>query len=426
MNLKPIFQYARAKNISSLEINIQKHIGVDIEVHNNKLKKYETSNTTNYLLKAFYQNKNLKYECENLKNYKEIIDEILKDASMIEEKTSQYISSKENIVENKKYTLSDTTAQKKQALLSLRQFLSTNPYLTDIEACYGESITEIDIYTMDNVHKHDSHKIYYFTSEIFAKKNDKNSSVFVLKESVEDDIDINGLVENGIKDATAKLECHDIPSGKYKVLLTNEVSSNILESFIPIFTSSTIQKNISLLTGKKGAKVFSEKLNLIEDPSNCAYIGKRLFDEEGNKTYRKDIIKDGIFQTILYDNNTALKDHTVSTANAYGTISTRNLYIKPNHFSKEQLQSMMNTGIIINSIQGMHAGINLTNGDISLQAEGYYVEDGTIKYPVKLFVLVTNIFELYQNIIAIGSDLDFFSSKCGSPSLLVDNIQISK
>lgn len=426
MNLNPIFKYAKAKNISSLEINIKKHVGVDIEVHNDKLKKYETSNTTNYLIKAFYQNKTLKYECEDIKNYKEIIDEIINDASILEEETKENISSKENIVSMDKHTLSNKVDQKLLYLLSINQFISENEFLTDIEASYGESITEIDIYTMDNIHKHDSNKIYYFTSEIFAKKDTTNSSTFVLKESVNDDIDIISLIKNGIKDALAKLDCQDIPSGKYKVLLTNEVSSNILEAFIQIFSASTIQKNISLLNGKKDTKVFSDKLTIIEDPCNPNFIGKRLFDEEGTKTYRKEIIKDGVFQTILYDNNTALKDNTVSSGNAYGSISTRNLYIKEGQYSFEDLQSQMNNGIIINAIQGMHAGINQTNGDISLQGEGYYVENGQITHPIKLFVLVTNIFELYQNIIAIGSDLDFFNSKCGSPSLLIDNIQISK
>lgn len=426
MKYQNIFDYAKEKGIEYLLINSRKVTSLDFEVSNDKLKKYTSSIVTTYLITAYINNRNITFETENLKNYSKIIDELIDDASLLEETTNNFYKIKENIINKEKILLSSNFDIKLKELLSLHEFLNVYPLLTNIDACYGESITEIEIHTSDNKYLRDINKVYYFTTEVFATNDGINSSSYAIKESTKDEIDIKKTVLNTIEDTLNKLNCQTINSGRYKVLLTNEVSANILESFISIFSALSIEKKISLLTDKLDQKVFSSKLNIIEDPNNKDYIGKRLFDDEGNKTKYKEIIKEGIFKQALYDNQTSLKEKKDSTGNSYGKIWTRNLHIQKGSTSYEDLIKQMHTGIIINEIQGMHAGINKTNGDISLQAAGYYVENSQVKYPVKLFVLVTNIFELYKNISDIGSDLEFFDSSCGSPSLLVDNIQISK
>ena len=58
----------------------------------------------------------------------------------------------------------------------------------------------------------------------------------------------------------------------------------------------------------------------------------------------------------------------------------------------------LDKGILIDKLGGIHAGINNSNGEISLQAEGYYIENGEYKYASKLFIISTNIFELLNNV----------------------------
>ena len=83
-------------------------------------------------------------------------------------------------------------------------------------------------------------------------------------------------------------------------------------------------------------------------------------------------------------------------------------------------------GILVDFVGGLHAGINPINGNISIQSEGYYIENGQKKYATKLFILVTNIMELLNNVIDISNNIEFYYQDTASPDLLLDSIKISK
>ena len=89
------------------------------------------------------------------------------------------------------------------------------------------------------------------------------------------------------------------------------------------------------------------------------------------------------------------------------------------------MQQDLNNGIIIDELMGLHSGIDLKSGNISLQAEGYEVINGSIKKGLNMIILATNLFELFSNIVEIGNDLSDSDLCVSSPSILVNNITIA-
>ena len=159
----------------------------------------------------------------------------------------------------------------------------------------------------------------------------------------------------------------------------------------------------------------------MEDPLNSKLIGKRIFDIEGNPTYYKEIVKDGVFITKLYDNKNAIIENTNPTGTSDGV---RNMYILKGKSSYQELIKKMNNGVIIDSIEGLHAGVNKLTGEISLQATGYEVVNGNVGEALKLIIFQTNLIDLFNSVIDIGNDLEMFSIMGGSPSILFDNVMI--
>ena len=102
-----------------------------------------------------------------------------------------------------------------------------------------------------------------------------------------------------------------------------------------------------------------------------------------------------------------------------------NFYIEPGDKSLEELFAMANNGFYLTDVQGLHAGINVINGDFSLQAQGYEIVDGKLGNPVNLIVASGNIKKLLNEVVAIGNDLNFKTGNIGAPSLLVKEIAIS-
>jgi len=72
----------------------------------------------------------------------------------------------------------------------------------------------------------------------------------------------------------------------------------------------------------------------------------------------------------------------------------------------------------------MGQGINITTGDYSRGAAGFWVENGEIQYPVDEFTIAGNLQTIFKQISAIGADIDTRkSTRCGS--ILIDNMMIA-
>ncbi|NLC48027.1 MAG: TldD/PmbA family protein, partial [Tenericutes bacterium] len=209
---------------------------------------------------------------------------------------------------------------------------------------------------------------------------------------------------------------------KYTIVLKNNCVFSLINRFINLFYAENINKNLSCLKDKLGKKIFSDKITIIEDPTNDSYVGKRLFDDEGTKTFYKEIVKNGVFKTQLYDNKNAIKDNKESTGNSFGV---RNMILEKGNISYENIVKKCKNGLLIDDIQGLHAGLNEITGDFSLQAQGYEIKDGKQAKAVKLIILTSNVFEIFSNVVDVCDDLEINSVIGGAPSLLINNISIS-
>jgi PmbA protein len=89
------------------------------------------------------------------------------------------------------------------------------------------------------------------------------------------------------------------------------------------------------------------------------------------------------------------------------------------------LLSSCKKGVYITNVQGAHAGVNAVSGDFSLQASGYYLEDGKKVRPVALITVAGNFLEMLNDITMVGSDLKMSYYGVTSPSIKVKSMPVS-
>ena len=68
--------------------------------------------------------------------------------------------------------------------------------------------------------------------------------------------------------------------------------------------------------------------------------------------------------------------------------------------------------------------MNLVTGDYTRGASGLWIENGELTYAVQEITVAGNLKEIFQNITAIGNDLEFRSSTA-CPTLRVDGLTIA-
>lgn len=417
-----IFKKAKENNLENFQIMKTSKEELTIETFNDKLDKFETSNLDNYIVSAIYQDKKVSIITETLDDT--IIPHLIEQAEYLDITTSKNRTTLENIQETMEYQIKDSKKISAR-MLKLNELKKEYPCLVEISSSYTEQIIKMTIITEQNK-LYDTKKIISFSTEVVVNENGKNSTSYdSITKTDESPMDIENLTRKVIENAVDKLAFQKVASGTYQVILTSKVMGSILNKFINLFSADSLQKDTSLLVDKLGKKVFSEKINIVEDPCNPKLLGKRLFDNTGIKTTYKEIIKEGVFEQPLYDEKTAEIDKVQSTGNDYGEISTRNMYIEAGSKKLEELIQTVDNGILIDSVGGLHAGINQVSGDISIQSEGYYIKNGHKQYATKLFVLSTNIMDILNNVAELSNHIDFYLSTTASPDLLLDNIKIT-
>jgi PmbA protein len=72
----------------------------------------------------------------------------------------------------------------------------------------------------------------------------------------------------------------------------------------------------------------------------------------------------------------------------------------------------------------MGQGVNYVTGDYSRGASGYWVEKGVIQYPVEEITIAGNMKDMFQQIVAVGTDTLIRGTK-ETGSILIESMTVA-
>lgn len=410
------------ENDISIEIYERKTDTVEIDTTNDKIDLFQIMNVSNYQIKAIKDEKCITFSTNGIDDPIYLIENI-NTMFKLQENDNKNTLSTGNISnllrENEEL---DYNLVKKDLTDLYQELKSKYKELSSVQFSY---LHNNNGYYIDNVNSKLEDECFYnvYSASIAVKKDDVSRITYFDYYSKKYDIlNFKKKVFEKVDDILIKLDSDSCKTEKYNIILKNNCVATILGQFVDMFDSKLISQKESILSDKFNEKIFSDKINIIEDPDGENTILKRCFDTEGVKTYYKDIVKDGVFVKKINNLEYAIKNNEEPTGNAYGV---NNLYVKPGNIKYNELVKELNNGIIIDEVQGIHAGTDKKNGNISLQAEGLLVRDGKIVKGLNMILIATNLFEIFTNVVEVGNDLSNDSLAVRAPSLLLKNITIT-
>ena len=411
------------EKVEALQVTEFKSESVEIKVVNDNLKKSVFSDKNSYEVKAKINGKYVKINTEQLTPN---LYEILKQQSEIIE--SDY---KDNYIENEKKlefrnnnTNTINIAEKIKTMIELNQLRKTHDSISSITSEYEWNCSEKRIVNTNGVDLLSAKENCAFYVSVVAK-NEKDTVTFndIVYTTSDDDINMNQTCQNVIENAEKFLIKERIKTGVYNVVFSSRFMSNLLKSIMEILSQENVRKKLSYLEGKEQKEIANKIVSIVEDPRNEKFPGYAYFDDEGTETYKKIIIKDGVLQTFLYNNQEAEIKKIKSTGNGYGKISARNLYLIPGDKTEEELIKKLNNGLYItNYMSSAGVFLNAIDGKISAPIFGFIVKEGKITNTFETCILSTNIIDLLRNIKEIGNNLEFKTEISGSPSVLEEKM----
>lgn len=259
---------------------------------------------------------------------------------------------------------------------------------------------------------------------------------FQFKLASPDTIDYAELADKTVKGALEKLGGQVPETGTYPVVFSPEAMASLLQTYSGIFSSEAANKGLSQLSGKEDTVIAANCVTIVDDPFHPDNPSPMHFDAEGSPTRCKNLVEQGVLNTLLYNLKTADKAGKATTGNAskasYSApvgIRPFTMYIAAGALSEEQLLQQAGNGIYINALEGLHAGANAVSGDFSLQSAGYLIENGVKTEHIKAFTVAGNFYELLKKITAVADNMKLHnplgSTAFGAPSVLVDQLSIA-
>ena len=82
-------------------------------------------------------------------------------------------------------------------------------------------------------------------------------------------------------------------------------------------------------------------------------------------------------------------------------------------------------GLLVQSVQGLHSGVNPISGDFSTGAAGLLINHGTLGAPVREITIASTLQRMLQDITEVGSDIDWLPMSAAGMSLVIEDITMS-
>lgn len=223
--------------------------------------------------------------------------------------------------------------------------------------------------------------------------------------------------------ALARLNARKLDTRKCPVLFEAPLAAGLLGSFVQAVSGGALYRKSTFLLDSLGQQVFSPDIQIVEDPHVIGGAGSAPFDEEGVKSARRDVVKDGVVQGYFLSTYSARKLGMTTTGNAGGShnLSLTSNLTKPTDNFKAMLKKL-GTGLLVTELMGQ--GLNYVTGDYSRGASGYWVEKGVIQYPVEEITIAGNMKDIFRQIIAIGADTLVRGTK-QTGSILVESMTVA-
>lgn len=322
---------------------------------------------------------------------------------------------------------SSVAAREKAALLKAADEAAraAGPEIVQASCNYSDVVNEVLIANSEGVMAEDERTRVRMSVQVVGVRGDVTQTGFESAGAhrgmeLFDGHDPASLGRTAAAKALTMLDSRPAPSGKMTVILHrgfggvlfHEASGHGLEA-------DAIEKGASVFAGRIGEKVASELVTLIDDGTIVNEWGSSSFDDEGVPTRRNILIEKGILKGYIYDRLRAMNAGVEPTGNGRRQSYRHtpiprmtNTFIGSGGSSPEEIFASTGRGFFAKTLSG--GQVDPATGDFVFGvSEGYLVENGEIRTPLRGATLIGNGLVALNNIDMVADDFEMHIGVCG-------------
>src|SRR5918994_3224450 len=250
------------------------------------------------------------------------------------------------------------------------------------------------------------------------------------------DIDLDEAAGDAVDRATRLLGAVQPDSGSVTLVLEPRMAATFLGVVAGTLNGESGLKGRSPFADRVGEPIASPLVSLVDDPTDPLSLGADAHDGEGLATRRVPLIVAGVLRGYLHNTMTGRRAGVPSTASAVrGYRSTPGVGAQALAIATgtgagaggglDDLIAGVDHGVLVQSMTGIHSGINPVSGDFSVGVEGLMLRGGARAEPVREATVASTLQRLLLDVAAVGSEREWTPGGTGSAALVIPGVTLS-
>jgi PmbA protein len=246
-----------------------------------------------------------------------------------------------------------------------------------------------------------------------------------------DDVDLDRAADDAVERATRLLGAVQPASASVTLVLEPRMAATLLGVVAGTLNGESVLKGRSPFADRVGEPIASPLVTLVDDPTDPLSLGADSHDGEGLATRRVPLIVDGVLQRFLHNTMTGRRAGVPSTASAVrGYRSTpgvgaQALAVATGAGGLDDLVAAIDDGVLVQSMTGLHSGVNPVSGDFSVGVEGLMVRGGQRAEPMREATIASTLQRLLLDVSAVGGEREWTPGGTGAAALVIPGVMLS-
>ena len=205
------------------------------------------------------------------------------------------------------------------------------------------------------------------------------------------DLDLEAVATEAVERAVRLLGAAPIPTARLPVILSPHVTASFVGILGMPLSGDSLSKGRSFFANRVGEEVAASLVTLVDDPTDAGAYAASAYDGEGVPTRRNVLVEGGRLLRFAHNIETARRvgggaRTTGSAVRGYMSppgVGFRNLHLEPGDLSLEALMAKAGDALFVQSVSGLHSGVNPISADFSAGVTGLRVRGGQWAEPVR-------------------------------------------
>ena len=245
------------------------------------------------------------------------------------------------------------------------------------------------------------------------------------------DVDLDEAAAEAVDKATRLLGAIQPASGLVTLVLEPRVAAAILGIVSAMLNGESVLKGRSPFADRVGEVIASPLVTLVDDPTDPLSLGADTHDGEGLATRRIPLVEAGVLGGFLHNTMTGRRAGVPSTASAVRSfrstpgVGAQALAVTPGTGTLDDLVAGVDRGVLVQSMTGLHSGVNPVSGDFSVGVEGLMVREGTRAEPIREATVASTLQRLLLDVAAVGGEREWTPGGTGASALVIPGVTLS-